>query len=104
MARALAGDASTRRGEKESNAENLSSGNTRPQLSCPAALPVRSASVQRSDSVMRRIIPGLAIVFILVLALFRAGELVDIPNGHREVRPDHAQPDGVRCRNQPECR
>lgn len=72
MARALAGDASARRGDKESKVEN-GAGLT--------GLPLRSLagsfrdSLARSDGLMRRAIPGLTILFIVVLALFRAGEL-----------------------------
>ena len=72
MARAIAGDASSRRGEKESERET-DAGAT--------GLPLRSLlgtmrdGLARSDSLMRRIIPGLAIIFIIILALFRAGEL-----------------------------
>lgn len=73
MARALAGDASTRGHEKDSNAEK-SSGETRPQLK--SALTALRNAIVTSDTIIRRIIPGLAIIFIIVLALFRAGELV----------------------------
>nr|WP_319386683.1 ATP-binding protein [uncultured Roseibium sp.] len=73
MARALTGDASTRGHEKDSNAEK-SSGETRPQLK--SALAALRNVIVTSDTIIRRIIPGLAIIFILVLALFRAGELV----------------------------
>jgi two-component system cell cycle sensor histidine kinase PleC len=72
MARAVAGDASSRRGEKESEQETGTA---------EAGLPLRSLlgslrdSLLRSDSLMRRVIPGLAIVFIVILALFRAGEI-----------------------------
>ncbi|ASP31985.1 PAS domain-containing sensor histidine kinase [Labrenzia sp. VG12] len=72
MARALASDASTRRGDKESELE---------AGTAPSGLTLRTltssfrSSLNRSDGVMRRLIPGLAIVFIIVLALFRAGEL-----------------------------
>lgn len=72
MARAIAGDASSRRGEKESEL-GTDAGAT--------GLPLRSLlgtmrdGLARSDSLMRRIIPGLAIIFIIILALFRAGEL-----------------------------
>ncbi|WP_305986415.1 PAS domain-containing sensor histidine kinase [Roseibium sp. MMSF_3544] len=72
MARVLASGASTRRGEKDSNPES-STGSTR--LPLAAILISLRDSIFRSDSVMRRVIPGLAIVFIIVLALFRAGEL-----------------------------
>ncbi|MHA7773642.1 PAS domain-containing sensor histidine kinase [Roseibium sp. M-1] len=70
----MAGDASTRRGEKESERETDA---------IATGLPLRSVlgtmrdSLARSDSLMRRIIPGLAIVFIIILALFRAGELAN---------------------------
>ncbi|WP_306143197.1 PAS domain-containing sensor histidine kinase [Roseibium sp. MMSF_3412] len=73
MARALTGDASTRGHEKDSNAEK-SSGETRPQLK--SALAALRNVIVTSDTIIRRIIPGLAIIFIIVLALFRAGELV----------------------------
>lgn len=72
MARAIAGDASSRRGEKESE-WNTGTGTDR--------LPLRSIlgsfaeSLARSDSLMRRLIPGLAILFIIILALFRTGDL-----------------------------
>jgi len=72
MARAIAGDASSRRGDKESE-RDTDAGAT--------GLPLRSLlgtmrdGLARSDSLMRRIIPGLAIIFIIILALFRAGEL-----------------------------
>jgi len=72
MARALAGDASARRGNKDSKIENGAGA---------AALPLRSIagsfrdSLARSDGLMRRAIPGLTILFIVVLALFRASEL-----------------------------
>jgi two-component system cell cycle sensor histidine kinase PleC len=72
MARALAGDASARRGEKESDQEKGAG---------LAGLPLRSVvgsvrdGLLRSDTLMRRLIPGLAILFIVVLALFRAGEI-----------------------------
>ncbi|MET1414644.1 ATP-binding protein [Roseibium sp. HPY-6] len=72
MTRALAGDASTRRGDKDSKAEE-SAGKARLQLAVPLA--ALRDTILSSDTVMRRVIPGLAIVFIIVLALFRAGEL-----------------------------
>ncbi|WP_269583053.1 PAS domain-containing sensor histidine kinase [Roseibium sp. Sym1] len=72
MARALAGDASTRRGDKESESET-DAGLTGLPLNSLAGT-VRSG-LARSDGLMRRLIPGLAILFIIVLALFRAGEL-----------------------------
>jgi len=72
MARALAGDASARRGEKESEVENGASLHGLPLRSLAGSF---RHSLIRSDSLMRRVIPGLAILFILVLALFRAGEL-----------------------------
>ncbi len=45
----------------------------------PASAPLLGAlaeSLARSDSLMRRLIPGLAIIFIVILALFRTGDLV----------------------------
>ena len=74
MARALAGDASSRRGEKESELENGASSQS---LSLQGLLASLGVNIVRSDSAMRKVIPGLAIVFIIVLALFRAGELAD---------------------------
>ncbi|WP_299472066.1 PAS domain-containing sensor histidine kinase [uncultured Roseibium sp.] len=72
MTRALAGDASTRRGDKDSKTEK-SAGNA--SLHLTATLVALRDTILSSDTVMRRVIPGLAIVFIIVLALFRAGEL-----------------------------
>ncbi len=72
MARALAGDASARRGEKESDRETSASGTSLPLLTLFGSF---RAGLARSDGLMRRAIPGLAIVFIVVLAFFRAGQL-----------------------------
>ncbi|MBN9669710.1 PAS domain-containing sensor histidine kinase [Roseibium aggregatum] len=72
MARTLAGDASARRGENESNSENGASDTSLPLRSLLTSV---SNGLARSDGLMRRAIPGLAILFIIVLALFRAGEL-----------------------------
>jgi len=72
MARALAGDASSRRGDKESELEQ-GAGQAGPSLRSLTRT-VRD-SLNRSDGIMRRLIPGLAILFIIILALFRAGEL-----------------------------
>jgi len=72
MARALAGDATARRGEKDSD-QGSDAGR--------AGLPLNSLAssflngLARTDGLMRRAIPGLAIIFIAILALFRAGEL-----------------------------
>ncbi|CTQ56247.1 Non-motile and phage-resistance protein [Roseibium album] len=74
MAQALAGDASSRRGEKESELEK---GASNKSLTLRSLLGSLHDSLARSDNVMRRAIPGLAILFIIVLALFRAGELAD---------------------------
>jgi two-component system, cell cycle sensor histidine kinase PleC len=74
MAQALAGDASSRRGEKESELEN---GASNKSLTLRSLLGSLHDSLARSDNFMRRAIPGLAILFIIVLALFRAGELAD---------------------------
>lgn len=73
MARAIAGDASSRRGEKESEWDT-DAGTKR--LPLRAILGSLAESLARSDSLMRRLIPGLAIVFIVILALFRTGDLV----------------------------
>ncbi|MEO9525923.1 ATP-binding protein [Roseibium sp.] len=80
MARTLAGDASERRGDKDSDVENSAT---------LTGLPLRSMvgsfrnGLARSDALMRRLIPGLAILFIFVLAVFRAGELA---NDHTQTR------------------
>ncbi|MEM5585764.1 ATP-binding protein [Roseibium sp. AS2] len=80
MARTLAGDASERRGDKDSDVENSAA---------LTGLPLRSMvgsfrdGLARSDALMRRLIPGLAILFIFVLAVFRAGELA---NDHTQTR------------------
>ncbi|MBN8180278.1 MULTISPECIES: PAS domain-containing sensor histidine kinase [Stappiaceae] len=73
MARALAGDASARRGEKESEWETDAGTKRLPLRTLLGAL---AESLARSDSLMRRLIPGLAIIFIVILALFRTGDLV----------------------------
>lgn len=73
MARALAGDASARRGEKESEWETDAGTKRLPLRNLLGAL---AESLARSDSLMRRLIPGLAIIFIVILALFRTGDLV----------------------------
>ena len=73
MARALAGDASARRGEKESEWETDAGTKRLPLRPLLGAL---AESLARSDSLMRRLIPGLAIIFIVILALFRTGDLV----------------------------
>lgn len=73
MARALAGDASARRGEKESEWETDAGTKRLPLRTFLGAL---AESLARSDSLMRRLIPGLAIIFIVILALFRTGDLV----------------------------
>ncbi|MBO6856841.1 PAS domain-containing sensor histidine kinase [Roseibium sp.] len=73
MARALAGDASARRGEKESERETDTGTKRLPLRTLLGAL---AESLARSDSLMRRLIPGLAIIFIVILALFRTGDLV----------------------------
>jgi two-component system cell cycle sensor histidine kinase PleC len=73
MARALAGDASARRGEKESEWETDAGKKRLPLRTLLGAL---AESLARSDSLMRRLIPGLAIIFIVILALFRTGDLV----------------------------
>ncbi|GAB2205061.1 PAS domain-containing sensor histidine kinase [Roseibium sp. ROS1] len=73
MARALAGDASARRGEKESEWERDAGTKRLPLRTLLGAL---AESLARSDSLMRRLIPGLAIIFIVILALFRTGDLV----------------------------
>ncbi|UES36524.1 PAS domain-containing sensor histidine kinase [Roseibium aggregatum] len=73
MARALAGDASARRGEKESEWETDAGTKRLPLRTLLGAL---ADSLARSDSLMRRLIPGLAIIFIVILALFRTGDLV----------------------------
>ncbi|WP_298958245.1 ATP-binding protein [uncultured Roseibium sp.] len=80
MARALAGDASARRGDKESNGETRTSDTS---LSLRSLLTALSSGLARSDSLMRRLIPGLAIIFIIVLAIFRAGELA---NGYTDTQ------------------
>lgn len=72
MARAMAGDATTRRSDKDSDSEK--SAGKASLLFWPVLVSLRDTIIS-SDSVMRRIIPGLAIVFIVILALFRAGEL-----------------------------
>ncbi|MES0879585.1 ATP-binding protein [Roseibium sp. SCP14] len=68
----MAGDASTRRGDKES-IQKKSAGNFSSSLY--AGLGAFRDSFLRSDSLMRRIIPVLAILFILILAVFRTGDL-----------------------------
>ncbi len=73
MARALAGDASARRSEKESEWETDAGTKRLPLRTLLGAL---AESLARSDSLMRRLIPGLAIIFIVILALFRTGDLV----------------------------
>ncbi|PVB60783.1 PAS domain-containing sensor histidine kinase [Labrenzia sp. 011] len=80
MARALAGDASVRRGEKESDDTTSASQTGLPLQSLFASL---LDGLSRTDGVMRRAIPGLAIIFIIILAMFRAGELV---NSYSETR------------------
>ncbi|MEM9631386.1 MAG: ATP-binding protein [Pseudomonadota bacterium] len=72
MARALAGDATARRSDKES-IQKKSAGSIGSPLY--ALLGAFRDSVLRSDSLMRRVIPALAILFILILAVFRAGDL-----------------------------
>ncbi len=74
MARAMAGDASVRRGDKESEQESTASAT---RLSLRGLFASLMNGLARSDGLMRRAIPSLAIVFIVILALFRAGELVD---------------------------
>ena len=72
MARVLAGDASARRGEQDSNQENSADA---------AQLPLRDlfgslkSGLERSDGLMRKAIPALAIIFLLVLAAYRTSEL-----------------------------
>ncbi len=74
MTQAMAGDASVRRGDKESDQErNVSA--TRLQLRPLLASLVNGLA--RSDGLMRRAIPSLAIIFIVILALFRANELAE---------------------------
>ena len=73
MARAIAGDASSRRGEKESEWDTDAGTKRLPLRTILGSL---AESLARSDSLMRRLIPGLAIVFIVILALFRTGDLV----------------------------
>ena len=72
MARAIAGDATTRRGDKDSIQEKRTSNKDLLLRSLVGSL---RDGFLRSDSLMRRAIPALAIVFILVLAIFRTGEL-----------------------------
>ncbi|MCX2723425.1 ATP-binding protein [Roseibium salinum] len=72
MTQALAGDASARRGEKESDQETRASA---PGLPLRTLVETFLNSLARSDGLLRRVIPGLAIVFIVILALFRGGEL-----------------------------
>ncbi|MES0808034.1 ATP-binding protein [Roseibium sp. SCPC15] len=72
MARALAGDATARRGDKESIQKKSASNISSPLYTLLGAF---RDSVLRSDSLMRRIIPALAILFILILAVFRTGDL-----------------------------
>ncbi|GAB4527871.1 MAG: PAS domain-containing sensor histidine kinase [Roseibium sp.] len=72
MARALAGDASSRRGDKESDLEKGAGADSLPLRSMANSL---REGLARSEGLTRRLIPGLAILFIFVLALFRAGEL-----------------------------
>ncbi|MCV0427539.1 MAG: PAS-domain containing protein [Roseibium sp.] len=72
MARALAGDATARRSDKDSIQAKSASNRGLPLQSLLGSL---RDSLLRSDSLMRRAIPALAILFILVLALFRTGEL-----------------------------
>lgn len=74
MAQALAGDASSRRGEKESESKEGASSQS---LTLRSLLGSLHNNLARSDNLMRRAIPGLAILFIIVLALFRAGELAE---------------------------
>ncbi len=74
MARALAGDASERRGTDESNPEHPADGKNLPLRSLLASV---GNDIARSESLMRRVMPGLAIMFIAILAVFRAGELAD---------------------------
>ncbi|POF32358.1 PAS domain-containing sensor histidine kinase [Roseibium marinum] len=73
MARALAGDAIERRGEKESDSKTSASQTGLPLQPLFASL---LESLARTDGFMRRAIPALAIVFIVILAMFRAGELI----------------------------
>ncbi|GAA0783987.1 PAS domain S-box protein [Roseibium denhamense] len=70
MARALTGDATTRRDDPES--EKTATGPAVPLTSMAARF---IAGLAKTDSIWRRAIPVLAITFIGVLALFRAGDL-----------------------------
>jgi two-component system cell cycle sensor histidine kinase PleC len=72
MARALAGDASSRRGDKESDLEKGAGTTGLPLHAMASSL---LDGLARSEGLTRRLIPGLAILFIFVLAIFRAGEL-----------------------------
>ncbi|WP_299812006.1 PAS domain-containing sensor histidine kinase [uncultured Roseibium sp.] len=74
MARAIAGDAISRRGEKESDSKTSASRAGLPLQSLFASL---LESLSRTDGFMRRAIPGLAILFIVILAMFRTGELIN---------------------------
>ncbi|KZM47779.1 PAS domain-containing sensor histidine kinase [Labrenzia sp. OB1] len=74
MARAFAGDAISRRGEKESDDKTSAS---QPGLPLQPLFTSLLESLARTDGFMRRAIPGLAIIFIVILAMFRAGELIN---------------------------
>ncbi|MEP3049638.1 MAG: ATP-binding protein [Roseibium sp.] len=72
MARMMASDATARRDEQDSTKGNGAGS---------AAIPLRDLfgtlrnGLEKSDSVMRKAIPALAILFLLVLATYRVGEL-----------------------------
>lgn len=72
MSRAMAGDASRRRDARESENGKTQSGALATWRDTVSAARGR---LERSDGVMRRAIPALAILFLLILAAYRAGEL-----------------------------
>ncbi|MEP4766439.1 MAG: ATP-binding protein [Roseibium sp.] len=84
MARTMASGATTRRNEQDSKQENSADN---------AALPLRDMwgslrkGLERSDNFMRRAIPALAIIFLIILAVYRISELAsnhDTTNAHAE--------------------